>query len=274
VAPGVWFPFHLARYSIEDWGQENLWLGRVLIQHVTTLDVNKVVVDPEVDDDLFEGPEVPAGTKFYVRSETGVSLGDFEQTKTGRLDLSEEEYIDLLNAANDRERENKRRKQAMDKLIGKPAPEIPTSRWLNGPSQSWDDLKGKVVVLHFWSLWCEPCRPDLERLAQTYASQSNESKAELAIIGVHPAESKPADIKQVMQEYRVKYPVFVDPLPKSRGWGELFNAFEVYAMPQTFVIGADGKIAAHGELEEMLAKAAQLIDEERQRKKKQAAKKN
>jgi hypothetical protein len=24
VAPGVWFPFHMARYSIEDWSQENL----------------------------------------------------------------------------------------------------------------------------------------------------------------------------------------------------------------------------------------------------------
>lgn len=267
IAPGLWYPFQIElRQMCEKGGQVNIAIGRMLVDHSTTYTASEVILDPVVDDGLFDGPDVSPGTKVSIQSETGISLGNYEQLKTGRFDLSEEEYVDLLNAANDLARADERRKKAMDALIGKPAPEIPASKWLNGTPKTWDDLKGKVIVLHFWASWCEPCRPDLEQLAEWYASQSNESKAELAIIGVHATGSKPAGIEQAIQEYGVKYPVFIDPRPRDDGWGELFNAFQVHAMPQTFVVDADGKIAAHGDLVEMLAKAEKLVREERQGK--------
>ena len=83
--------------------------------------------------------------------------------------------------------------------------------WLNtAEALSMKDLKGKIVLVDFWTYCCINCHhvlPDLERLEKKYPN-------ELVVIGVHSAkfeaEKDTNNIRRKVAEYRIKHPVIND----------------------------------------------------------------
>ncbi|MBB03247.1 MAG: hypothetical protein CMJ47_11415, partial [Planctomyces sp.] len=83
--------------------------------------------------------------------------------------------------------------------------------WLNTKQPlSWRDLRGKVVVIDFWTYCCINCMhvlPDLEYLENKY-------EKELVVIGVHSAkfenEQDTSAIRSAIQRYEIKHPVIND----------------------------------------------------------------
>lgn len=117
------------------------------------------------------------------------------------------------------------------------APELEGgTAWLNtaGPIRL-KDLRGKIVVLDFWTLCCINCihtLPDLARLEQKFANQ-------LVVIGVHSAkfdnERDTESIRKAILRYEISHPVVNDSKMK------IWDAFGVHSWPTLCVIDPEGR---------------------------------
>ena len=118
------------------------------------------------------------------------------------------------------------------------APEFPKGlEWINaaGPV-TLDSLKGKVVILDFWTYGCINCIhviPDLERLEAEYPD-------ELVVIGVHSAkfsnEGDTDQLRDIVQRYGLEHPVVNDQD------FSVWNAWSASAWPTVAVIDPASKI--------------------------------
>jgi hypothetical protein len=87
----------------------------------------------------------------------------------------------------------------------------------------------------------------------------------LTVIGVHPPGSLPGATKKVIDEFHLDYPTCVDVPPKKgvKAWGDLFGRFAVQAIPHAVAVDAKGTIVASGRLQDVLAKASELVRKNR-----------
>ena len=118
------------------------------------------------------------------------------------------------------------------------APELPQHyAWLNTDRPlSLKALKGRVVILDFWTYCCINCLhvlPDLKYLEQKY-------KDCLTVIGVHSAkfenEQETENIRQAILRYDIEHPVLVD-----RNF-EVWHQYAVRAWPTLMIIDPEGYV--------------------------------
>lgn len=122
------------------------------------------------------------------------------------------------------------------------APELSGgTAWLNTAKPiSLKDLRGKVVLLDFWTLCCINCihtLPDLDRLEKKWGK-------ELVVIGVHSPkfdnEKSTASIRKALLRYEVTHPVIND--SERRIW----EAYGVDSWPTLVLIDPEGNFVARG----------------------------
>lgn len=107
--------------------------------------------------------------------------------------------------------------------------------WLNTPSPiKLKDLRGKIVVLDFWTYCCINCihtLPDLAAIERKYAN-------EVVVIGVHSAKfdnEKNSDaIRKAIEKYQIKHPVVND------AEMVIWKRFGADAWPTLIVIDPEG----------------------------------
>jgi thiol-disulfide isomerase/thioredoxin len=141
------------------------------------------------------------------------------------------------------------RETAIAARVGHAAPEFPKgATWLNGEALTWQALRGKVVILDFWSIDCGPCHNDLPRLRQLYQDRG---KNGLAVIGVHLAGSDLKAVKKEVGALHLDYPMCIDtPLdhrtgkPEDQPFPSEFTAqFAINAIPHFIVVDRHGVVA-------------------------------
>ncbi|WP_152220942.1 cytochrome c biogenesis protein DipZ [Pseudomonas sp. SCB32] len=135
------------------------------------------------------------------------------------------------------------------------APELKGAvEWINSPELKTQDLRGKVVLIDFWTYDCINCQhslPYVNAWARKYAGQG------LLVIGVHtpeyPYERIPANVRAAVKKHDIHYPVALD--NQYRIW----NAFANQYWPAHYFIDAKGRIrhlaigeGGYGEQEEVI----------------------
>jgi thiol-disulfide isomerase/thioredoxin len=150
------------------------------------------------------------------------------------------------------------RRRAGDPVWGKLAPAFPAdATWHNAKPLTWQDLRGKVVILHFFAEWCGPCKNDYPMLVNL----DKNKKPNLAIIGVHAAGSDPAKVTAMLEQYKLAYPVCVDvpAAPGVEGFGQLSAAMNAKMAPHAILIDTDGKVIERGTLMDVYEAAIPLL---------------
>ena len=119
-----------------------------------------------------------------------------------------------------------------------PAPEIAgIEAWLNSPPLTMQSLKGKVVLIDFWTYSCINCvrtLPYITAWDKKYRDQG------LVIIGVHSPgfefEKKLENVQAAIAQHGIQYPVALD--NKFSTWLNFKNRY----WPAHYLINRDGKV--------------------------------
>jgi len=117
------------------------------------------------------------------------------------------------------------------------APELNNQVWLNTAPLKLADLRGKVVMVEFWTFACINCQhvlPSLKALHAKYADKG------LVIIGVHSPEfgyeKELKNVKSAIAEAGIQYPVAID--NDYATW----NAYQNHFWPARYMIDKAGNI--------------------------------
>ena len=117
------------------------------------------------------------------------------------------------------------------------APALASGVWINSEPLKLEALRGRVVVVDFWTFGCYNCRntlPSLKRLDETYRERG------LTIIGVHSPEfdreKKIENVRREVASLEINYPVVTD------NDYETWRAFGIEAWPTVVILDKQGRI--------------------------------
>jgi cytochrome c biogenesis protein CcdA/thiol-disulfide isomerase/thioredoxin len=132
--------------------------------------------------------------------------------------------------------------------------------WLNSPPLSAQDLRGKVVLVDFWTYSCINCLRTLPFVRGWYEKYKHHG---LVVIGVHAPEfafEKDADnVRRAVADLHIAYPVALDDNYA------IWQGFDNQYWPAHYFIDAQGRIRGHhfgeGSYDESEATIRQLLSE-------------
>jgi thiol-disulfide isomerase/thioredoxin len=103
---------------------------------------------------------------------------------------------------------------------------------IDGSSVSSAELKGKVVVVNFWGVWCPPCREEMPLLQRIYEKYKNNADVRFVTIDSGDAIGL---LKSYLAKNRYTLPVLLE--------GEYVKKVGVDTFPTTWFLDRDGRIA-------------------------------
>ncbi len=141
------------------------------------------------------------------------------------------------------------------------APElIPGGQWFNSPPLTLKELRGKVVVIDFWTYTCINCIRTLPYIENWHEKYKGDG---LVIIGVHTPEfefeKSPDNVRKAIKDFGLTYPVMQD--NNYATWNAYLNQY----WPAKYFIDRNGRIRwthfGEGEYDQSEAMIQKLLAE-------------
>lgn len=139
------------------------------------------------------------------------------------------------------------------------APELThIEQWLNSPPLTMAGLRGKVVLVDFWTYSCINCLRTLPYVTKWHAKYKDQG---LVVLGVHTPEyafeRKTSNVQTAIKRYNIQYPVAQD-----NEYGT-WKAYNNQYWPAAYLIDRGGKIVlthfGEGGYDEMEAAIKRLL---------------
>jgi thiol-disulfide isomerase/thioredoxin len=143
-------------------------------------------------------------------------------------------------------------------LPGQDAASLEVETWLNGSPLTDADVKGKVVLLDFWAVWCGPCIATFPHLKEWNAKYADQGLVMIGVtkyynyewnsearraVGINPMEKQvPPDEEQEMLQQFAELHGLTHRFAVQSKEGQLDDFYGAMAIPQAVVIDRQGKI--------------------------------
>ena len=118
--------------------------------------------------------------------------------------------------------------------IGSDIPDF-TVTTFSGETYQVSQLRGKIILLNFWSSWCASC--DEEGAALEEVWQEVKDDGEIVFLGVNYVDTE-KDSLAFLERYGITFPNGPDM------GSRISRMFKVEAVPESYIIGRDGRLVA------------------------------
>jgi thiol-disulfide isomerase/thioredoxin len=112
--------------------------------------------------------------------------------------------------------------------------------WINSKPLSASSLKGRVVVVDFWTFSCSNC---LAALPHIKALEAKFRDRGVVVVGVHTPELAhervESNVRDAVRRLDIVYPVVID------GDNRIWNAFNNEYWPAVYIVDPKGRIRFH-----------------------------
>lgn len=132
------------------------------------------------------------------------------------------------------------------------------NRWFNSAPLSMNDLRGRVVMVDFWTYGCYNCVNTLPYVTRLYETHKDKG---FVVVGVHtpefPFERSAGNVQAAMKRHGITYPVAQD--NDSATW----NAWRNQYWPAQYIVDQRGNIvfshAGEGRYDEIESTVRRLL---------------
>ncbi|HEY6011064.1 MAG TPA: TlpA disulfide reductase family protein [Nitrospirota bacterium] len=103
----------------------------------------------------------------------------------------------------------------------------------DGRQVSLSELRGRMVMVHFWATWCPPCVEELPTLDKLNSALAG---TDFVLLAVNVDEGGVESVAHFLQSNRVSLPVLFDP------GGRVAAQYGTFKLPETYIIDREGVV--------------------------------